>query len=268
MSSAKLSLPDHEVHLWAAHPPKITDPSLLARYHQWLNPREQEKQRRFHFEKHRHAYLITRAVIRDLLARYTGTQPSTLAFGENEYGRPYLVPDQNNLGLHFNISHTDGLIVVGVVKGREIGVDVEFIQRGGDLVNIADRYFSEQEVSDLHALPEREHTDRFFDYWTLKESYIKARGMGLSIPLGEFTFHLDGDIPIRISVDPRQKDPPNRWQFKQWRIGDRFKIALAVERQTGHTFETVFREIVPLSREAPYRPEPLRDGFDKPALKS
>jgi 4'-phosphopantetheinyl transferase len=263
MHLPKIDLPGNQVHLWAAHPEQITDPHLIHHYHRLLEPGEQTKQRRFHFEKHRHAYLITRAAVRTLLSRYTGLPATDLRFEENEYGRPHLRPDCNPENLHFNISHTDGLIVVAVVRNREIGVDVEYIQRGGDLINIADRYFSEQEVKDLHKLPDREHIDRFFDYWTLKESYIKARGMGLSIPLGQFTFHLDGNPPIHISVDPAQNDPPGKWQFRQWRVDERFKIALALEREPGKVFDAVLRETVPLSADRPYQPQPLRDGFDK-----
>ena len=104
--------------------------------------------------------------------------------------------------VRFNLSHTDGLAVCAVVLKHDIGVDVEHRQRRVVSENIARRFFSPSEVREFESLPERMQQDRFFQYWTLKESYIKARGMGLSIPLEKFSFHLLKNKPIRISFDP------------------------------------------------------------------
>ena len=263
MSLPNLELKENEVHLWLVYPEEVTDPQLLRLYHGFMNAKEKEKQARFHFERHRHQYLITRATIRSLLSRYMPqTPPAGWVFEENKYGRPHIAPHLNTLGLHFNLSHTESLIVCGVVKGREIGVDVENIERGGDLINIADRFFSPSEVKDLHQWPESEHTDRFFDYWTLKESYIKARGMGLSIPLEQFSFHLGEGQDIGISIDAQQNDPPERWQFRQWRAGSQYKIALTLERQPGVAFDVVLRQLVPLRDEGETVCTNLRNGFD------
>ena len=91
--------------------------------------------------------------------------------------------------LRFNISHTDGLIACAVTIGREVGVDVEHINR--HLTHdVADRFFAPREVADLQSLPDEEQQRVFFDYWTLKEAYIKARGFGLALPLGDFAFTL------------------------------------------------------------------------------
>ena len=263
MSLSGLTLPEDEVHLWVTFPKEIQQPDLLRQYHAMMNPDETAKQKRFHFEKHRHQYLLTRAVIRSLLSRYLSRPPAEWAFETNRYGRPHLLPALNETALRFNLSHSEGIIVCGLVRNREIGVDVEYVQRGGDLVNVADRFFSPQEVQDLHKLPEAQHIDRFFDYWTLKESYIKARGMGLSIPLDQFSFHLDDGPGIRISIDARQNDPPERWQFRQWRLDDRYKIALALERDPGRAFRVVLHRWVPLLSEEPLDCQALRNGFDR-----
>ena len=257
-----LQRPENEVHLWLAFPDEIRDPGLLTRYHAMLNPEEAAKQKRYHFEKHRHQYLVTRAVIRTQLSRYANVAPEDWVFEANEYGRPHLAPIHPGPHPRFNLSHTDGLIVCAVVFGRELGVDVENVQRGGDLINVADRFFSPTEVEDLHKLPESQHIDRFFDYWTLKESYIKARGMGLSIPLEQFSFHLDQTPAIKITIDPRQNDRNERWQFRQWRIGENYKIALALEREPGRAFKVRMRKLTPLVSETPFSCEEIRNGFD------
>ena len=114
--------------------------------------------------------------------------PRTGDSSRNVHGRPEIldrpagVPD-----LRFNLSHTDGLIACAVTIGREVGVDVEHV--GRRLTHdIAGRFFAPREVADLKSLPVAEQPRVFFDYWTLKEAYIKARGFGLALPLGDFAF--------------------------------------------------------------------------------
>ena len=133
-------------------------------------------------------------------------------------------------GLHFNLSHTRGLIAVGVASGRDLGVDVEFVDRGLTQ-DVAGRFFAPAEVRDLRALPDDQQAVTFFDYWTLKEAYIKARGMGLALPLDQFAFALDGDRPPTIAFGPAIADDPARWQFFQaWPL-PRHRLAVAVERR-------------------------------------
>lgn len=265
MNPSPLNLSPNQVDLWLVYPEEIKDPFLLERYHALMNPTEKEKQARFHFERHRHQYLLTRATIRSLLSRYMPeVSPAGWAFEENKYGRPHIAPQLNSKNIHFNLSHTESLIVCGVVRELEIGVDVENIERGGDLINIADRFFSPSEVQDLHQLSSNLHTDRFFDYWTLKESYIKARGMGLSIPLEQFSFHIGEGHKIDISIDAKQNDPPERWQFRQWRAGSEYKIAMTLERRPGVHFDVNLRKLVPFTSQTGTICTDLRNGFDRP----
>jgi len=261
MTSA-ISLPPGVVHVWLAYPSEIKEPMLLQRYHRLLNPEESAQQKRFHFERHRHAYLITRALVRTTLSRYAGVAPAEWVFEKNQYGRPHISACHAGLPpIHFNLSHTDGLIVCAVVLGREIGIDVEDITRGGELVKIADRFFSPSEVAELHTVPEATQESRFFDYWTLKESYIKARGMGLSIPLGDFSFHIGDDRRIGISIAPNQQDPPERWLFRHWSLDPNFKLALTVERKDAPIDVVALRKVVPQLHEAPVSANLLRTNF-------
>ena len=109
--------------------------------------------------------------------------------------------------LRFNLSHTDGLIACAVTIGREVGVDVEHIQRRLTH-DVAGRFFAPREVDDLKALPEDEQQRVFFDYWTLKEAYIKARGFGLALPLGDFAFTLAPPAPPQIAFEPALRRRP------------------------------------------------------------
>ncbi len=216
-----LKLSVGEVHLWLTFPNLIQEPDLLTTYNKLLTEEEQNKKQRFHFQKHQHQYLITRALIRSILSRYIALEPHTWQFKKNKYGRPEVITDI--LPLRFNLSHTDDLIICGVMLEKDIGVDVEGINRKNATKDIATRFFSTQEVIDLFSKP---NSRNFFDYWTLKESYIKARGMGLSLPLHKFTFYIADNIKISFNSDIH--DDPNQWQFWLLEPTPQHRIAISV----------------------------------------
>jgi len=143
--------------------------------------------------------------------RFNCQAPEQWTFSTNHYGRPEISPPGR---LRFNLSHTRGLAAVLVALEVDCGVDVEQRRQMRDLFGRATHVFSAAEVDSLRPLSTEGQHERFFDYWTLKESYIKARGMGLSLPLQQFTFSLNQGITI--SFDPRMKDDPARWQFERF----------------------------------------------------
>ncbi|MFT5453456.1 MAG: 4'-phosphopantetheinyl transferase, partial [Enterobacterales bacterium] len=192
----KPCLKENEYHLWYTKPQNCQDLDLLVRYKRLLTEAELERQQRYIFEKDRHDALITRAFVRDVLSQYMDIEPGDWKFTKGENGKPEI--DYQSIANHspsltalrFNISHTKELIICAVTLNNDIGCDVEHIERKADVLAIADRYFSEVETKELFSLPEQKQHDRFFDYWTLKESYIKAWGQGLAIPLSDFSFHI------------------------------------------------------------------------------
>jgi 4'-phosphopantetheinyl transferase len=235
-----------EAHLWIARPPEIRDTALLAAYDALLTDEERDKVGRFRFEKDRHTSLVTRALVRAVLSSYVDVPPSAWRFVSNEYGRPEIREPREARFLRFNLSHTTGLVVCLVGREREVGVDVEDRSRGGGLLEIADRFFSPLEVRALRKLPPEQQMDRFFLYWTLKESYIKARGMGLALPLSAFSFELDSPgSGVRVRFDPSLADDPERWHFSVLSYGRRHAIATSVESR-GTDLKIVLRETVPL----------------------
>jgi 4'-phosphopantetheinyl transferase len=241
-----MKLTPHEIHLWLAFPNEIKDSELLSAYEKQMSPEEVAQQKRFRFPKHRHQYLITRALVRTTLSRYTQISPHHLRFSKNKYGRPEIVAKEGMPSLRFNLSHTNDLIVCGIVLKQDIGIDVEHKERNGATIDIANRFFSKKEVKDLYAIPEKERRDRFFDYWTLKESYIKARGMGLSLPLEQFTFHISENKPLQISFEPELHDDPEQWQFWLLKPTPHHKIAISVCRKANKPYQLITRKVVPL----------------------
>lgn len=252
------TIESNEIHLWLAFPDEIQDTDLLSEYKHILNPEELKRQRRFHFPKHRHQYLVARALVRTTLSRYTGIEPRRLTFIKNHYGRPEVTLPRRLPPIRFNISHTNGLIACGVVLKQDIGVDVEDTARRVASLDLANRFFSKKEVDSLQQLRKNEMWDRFYDLWTLKESYIKARGMGLSIPLDQFSFHISGKEPLGISFDSNLHDMPNHWRFWLLKPTDRHKAAVSIFNETECEYSLAIRKVVPLMAVHPFDCEILR----------
>lgn len=249
-SSSSLALKPAEIHVWLAFYDQIEDPSLLGAYRELLSDEERAQEPRFYFERDRRRYLVTRALVRSVLSRYLGIDPRRCTFPTNAYGRPSLGNiDAAALGLSFNISHTHSLIVLGVTQGRELGVDVENVVSRAAALDVADRYFAPPEVAVLNAAPKEEQHFRFFEYWTFKESYIKARGMGLSLPLDKFGFQYPDDRSVEITIDAELADDAARWQFWQFRPTAQYLVALCAERAGEESPAVVARRIVPLLSE-------------------
>lgn len=232
-----------DVHIWYVEYEDLCDPVLLARYRELMTPDERERHGRFVFDRDRHQFLVTRALVRTTLSRYAPVAPPQWRFVANAYGRPEIacaetaraagLPAWPGPRLWFNLSNTRGLIACAVTaRYDEVGVDVEHLDRDSRTIDIADRFFSPREVTALRAVPAARRQERFFVYWTLKEAYIKARGMGLSIPLEQFSFDVDGGDDIRIAFEPELGDSPQAWRFGLFAVARRYLLAAAVRARS------------------------------------
>ena len=235
----QLILETNQYHLWYTEPQLCKDEVLLKRYRELLTPKEREKQQRYIFEKDRHDALITRAFIRDVLSKYLGMQAESVEFNKGEQGKPEIINPV--IPLRFNISHTKHLIACAVTLDNDIGCDVEHIERNSDVLAIADRYFSKLETDELFSLEDSAQRSRFFDYWTLKESYIKAWGQGLAIPLSEFSFHINDSDNVRyndnisLSFDENRKDESEHWNSRIYYPSDELRVSVSVRSVSGET---------------------------------
>jgi 4'-phosphopantetheinyl transferase len=157
-----------EIHLWTASLDAPAD--CVAAMRGLLSDDELERAGRFHFEKDRTAFILARGFLRTMLRRYLSGE---VRFVYGPHGKPAL----DHAGPGFNLSHTGGLVLLGLVLESEIGVDVERIRPIENRDAIAERYFSPSEYGQVLS------DEVFFQCWTRKEAYIKAVGGGLSIPL-------------------------------------------------------------------------------------
>ncbi len=228
MRTPAIELNEGEIHVWQVDPTAIQDPQRLARYAAWLPDDELTRQQRFLFPRHRHAFLVARALVRSTLSRYLpAIAPEQWRFVIGEHGRPDVDPALGAGSLRFNLSHTDGRAVIALGRS-EIGVDVEARGRRGDLRGIARHFFAAAEVEAITGLEGAALAERFFATWTLKEAYMKARGVGISLGLSRFWFVLDDAGSIAIRFAPSLEDDPESWSFRRFDLSPEHPVALAL----------------------------------------
>jgi 4'-phosphopantetheinyl transferase len=258
-TSRMLHLHADDLRLWLAFCEEIADENLLADYRRLLTDEERQQEARFHFARDRHRYLITRALVRTVLSRYAMVAPPDWRFTADAYGRPRIVnEDDTSRRISFNISHTRSVVVLGVTTGRALGVDTEdVLARQADL-DVAEHFFAADEVAQLRATAAELQQTRFFEYWTLKESYIKARGLGLSLPLKQFAFDLSQEGGVRIRFHAPLVDEPSRWIFWLLRAGSDHYVAVCAERTNDDAPQLSCTKVIPLRSEVTLQYDELR----------
>lgn len=225
-----LDLPDGEVHLWRIDLAAVASQS---RWQEILSEDERRRAARFHFARDRDRYSATRALLRMILAGYLSADPSSLQFTYSEKEKPSLAsPDST--AIEFNVSHSGSSALLAFARGRLVGVDVEQIRTDFDHEKIATRFFSESEREELSALPPSERATAFFRCWTRKEAYIKAVGIGLSLPLHDFDVSLKpGDENALFATRPDPSEAA-RWCLREVPAEEGYAAALCVQ---GHNWK-------------------------------
>ncbi|BBO59623.1 4'-phosphopantetheinyl transferase superfamily protein [Mycoavidus sp. B2-EB] len=246
-----LELSPERIDLWLVFFDAIQDEALLNQYRGLLTEEERYQEKRFYFVKDQRRYLVTRALVRTVLSRYARIAPEQWLFAANAYGCPEIANSGLAQKISFNLSHTQSLIVLGVTTGNALGVDTENIRVRRAPVEVAHQHFAPDEVRALRELSLEAQHQVFFQYWTLKESYIKARGMGLSIPLDQFSFHFMQDHEIEISIHPVLKDHPSRWHFWQFQPTMDYLVAVCAERFGSARQTLTMKNCIPLIKEEP-----------------
>ena len=214
------------IDLWYCFTDLADDAALLAEYRALLTDEERAEELRYRFPQGRRQLLVSRALARTALSEHAGCDPRVWRFIRNSYGKPGIAHPAGT-GLEFNLSHTRGLAVCGVLRGGPIGVDVEDRRRPTDAVALSRRFFAPSEAAALAAQPDANRQDVFFQYWTLKEAFIKGRGLGFSLPLDRFAFVLEPGQPPRVTFEPYDQHRPEDWQFARLRPTDNYQVSVA-----------------------------------------
>jgi len=193
------------------------------RFAEILSDDERRRAARFKFDRHRRLYVAAHGALRLILSRYLKTAPAALELVKGHNGKPALAPEFAASGLRFNLSHSHEAALVGVVRGREIGVDIEWIKEGYGYDAVARRFFTAPEVAQLRALPPTLQRMAFFKCWTSKEAFLKAKGTGLSGKLDEVKIVFGGDQQVRIHASV-----PG-WTLSELSPGNGYEAALVVQ---------------------------------------
>lgn len=204
-----------EVHVWYCRP------DYGERWEGVLSADEREGMSRYRLERVRLQYVATRALCRTTLSRYAAVDPKDWRFERTEHGKPWIAGPADFGGLRFNLSHADGLIACAVTRVAEVGVDAEDITRRVDEGPLAERFFSPEEAAVIAGLVGAERRRKFFEYWVVKEAYLKAIGEGIAYGLNLYpepgedwkveTFEPDGRHLLAAALRTPQR-PEFRWR--------------------------------------------------------
>lgn len=226
----------NEVHIWYCMPEKIQDKEKLLAYSAVLSSTEIERLNRFHFEKDQHSYLVSHALLRHALSKYSTIDPSQWDFFYNSHGKPDLKINADNKSfdpeIKFNLTHTKGLCACVLTINRLCGIDAEYIYRKNNLAGVARRMFANKE---LEVIQKSGNEKLFYDFWTLREAYVKALGTGLTGSSKDFYFCLNTDISNEEKIQKaslhfvNSEQGSNQWQFNLFSPKKDYRLSIAVE---------------------------------------
>lgn len=219
-------LADGQVHLWIGVADQMLAGSARNACERLLTTKELSHCRGFHQPAYRDEYLLSKALLRYTLSHYGDRGGRDWSIVKDDFGKPGLSDEQTGEtgSLHFNIAQAGGLAVCAVTRGHKLGVDVETVSGDDRLLEDAEHYLAPDELKALLALPPEQRRRQFSRYWTLKESFIKARGQGLNdLPLHSFGFDLSAKSPRLMAGESSQ-----RWCFELLEPSEEFVIAMAL----------------------------------------
>lgn len=221
-------LAENSVHVWHQRTDRLGDSAFANTLERLLSPAERTRIAQIRRPSDQLVYLLSRAMMRTVLAQYLESTCDQIAFGANGFGKPILTSCKQP-SLHFNLTHSRGAVALAVSATREVGIDIEDRHRAVEFRALADRFFAEPEARHLRDLEGECLRDAFFAIWTLKEAFVKGIGRGLSFPLDAFCFDLD--VHRLRAFRPLADFVSTDWHFRQFELDDQHPGALAIRGQ-------------------------------------
>lgn len=221
------ALDEHEVLVWWVNLDRVA--SSTEEWLGLLSVGEHVRAQRFHFQPDRQRFIVARGLLRTLLSHYVGLPPAALEFSYGIHGKPALAPTSGGQSIRFNVSHAGGSALYAVTRGREVGIDLERVRADRLSSRGAKRVLSPNEQIELGTLPVARQPAAWFRYWTRKEAYVKARGIGLFHPLHQIDTSSGSNGMLSIAAAPDQQAPTSRWTIVDFDLGAEYVAALAME---------------------------------------
>lgn len=198
-------------------------PDRVAWWRDRLAPEHRVRYDAYRRDSDRDMFLLGRALARTLVGRALGVSPHGWPWREGARGRPEV--DTPDCRLRFNLAHSAGRVACVLAHDRDVGVDLEDLQRRPVEPAVVTRYCAPAEAADVQAAGQAWH-DRFLHYWTLKEAYLKARGLGIAVQLAHLQFRID-PLPIRVTFLASLRGHDDRWTFYLTQVSERHLVAVA-----------------------------------------
>jgi 4'-phosphopantetheinyl transferase len=208
---AELIIKDDEVHVWA----EVLDQRFqhLESFYNCLDLRERKRAARYRFQLHRHRFIVAHGLLRKLLGCMIDMPAEKIRFRYGKQGKPFLADENKSDDLQFNISHSGGIVLIGLCRRRRVGVDLEVLRYTRDFMGVAERFFSSRETAAIKDLSLADQTLLFYQIWTQKEAYLKGLGCGLTFPLDSFEAPILSEIPA-----PYISGDQNNIMITDWEI--------------------------------------------------
>lgn len=227
-----------QIHVWRA--PLDLSELQTENLLKILSVDEIERAQRFHFKKDYKRFISGRGMLRQILALYLRTEAQDIEFAYNSYGKPLIKADSDGDAFSFNLSHSGGLMLFAITQGREIGIDIEHIRSDIEVLQIAQRFFTPDEIRSLKQFHGNLQIERFYQYWTRKEAFLKAIGMGVNFPLEQVDASLqNGKIWSPVQITDHRKNPG--WHSKDIFPDQDYMAAIVVE---GDDCTLLYREFI------------------------
>jgi len=227
MSLTDFDLGTNEVHSWLVDI-EVND-RVISQLESLLSAEERNRGMRFRSQADRRRHFVSHGALRQVLSLYLRMAPEEVKFTHGRYGKPRLEGETAERDVCFNLSHSGAKALIGVTRGREIGVDIEFIQKEFDWEALAQRFFAPREVEMLRRVLQEGRNRAFFACWTRKEAYLKAKGLGLQLPLKDFSVSLAPGEPVALLSHKTEPQEVDRWSLAEVGAGPEYVAAIAVE---------------------------------------
>jgi 4'-phosphopantetheinyl transferase len=238
------SLKEGQAIVAVAVPGETTDAEALIMREQLLTGEERESVERLMGFEQQHDRVVARSLVRLGLSHAFPVPPQDWIFSTTEHQKPLVVAPQGWPPVHFSLSHTRGLVALLVTQAANGGVDVERMELTNDLPLVALKICAASELEAINRFSGDAWKERFFELWTLKEAYAKARGLGHSLRWREIAFEIDAHHNVTVQFAPEIGDDPKGWQFWLRRLSPEYMLAAAVRDGSGFTsFELTLQSV-------------------------